>query len=96
MCPTCILDHVQARRAAVHPRFAADERSATTLGMLAECFAELSGVPKVVLADRIGGLKGGVVANKVVPTADYVQMASHQASARTGAWRLIRSSRGNA
>jgi hypothetical protein len=35
-------------------RFAADEKAATTLGMLAECFALLGGAPKVVLADRMG------------------------------------------
>jgi transposase len=58
-------------------RFAANERAGTTLGMLAECFEELGGVPKVVLADRMGCLKGGVVANKVVPTADYVRFATH-------------------
>jgi hypothetical protein len=58
-------------------RFASNERSETTLGMLAECFEELGGVPKVVLADRMGCLKGGVVANKVVPTAEYVRFATH-------------------
>ena len=58
-------------------RFAGNERSETTLAMLAECFEEFGGVPKVVLADRMGCLKGGVVANKVVPTADYVRFASH-------------------
>jgi len=49
-------------------RFAGDEKATTTLGFLAECFEELGGVPKVVLADRMGCLKGGVVANVVVPT----------------------------
>ena len=44
---------------------------------LAECFEELGGVPKVVLADRMGCLKGGVVANVVVPTPDYVRFATH-------------------
>ena len=58
-------------------RFAADERVVTTLGMLAECFEVLGGVPKVVLADRMGCLKGGVVANRVVPTGDYVRLATH-------------------
>jgi transposase len=58
-------------------RFAADEKSVTTLAMLGECFAELGGVPQVVLADRMGCLKGGVVANRVVPTADYVRFALH-------------------
>ncbi len=58
-------------------RLAADEKSATTLAMLAECFEALGGVPKVVLADRMGCIKGGVVANRVVPTADYVRFARH-------------------
>jgi transposase len=58
-------------------RFATDERAETTFAMLAECFAQLGGVPKVVLADRMGCLKGGVVANVVVPTPAYVRLASH-------------------
>jgi transposase len=58
-------------------RFAADERAGTTFGLLVECFEELGGVPKVVLADRMGCLKGGVVANVVVPTPDYVRFATH-------------------
>jgi transposase len=58
-------------------RFAADEKGDTTFEMLAECLEELGGVPKVVLADRMGCLKGGVVANVVVPTPDYVRFATH-------------------
>jgi transposase len=58
-------------------RFAADERAATTLAMLAECFEVLGGVPGKVLADRMGCLKGGVVANVVVPTGEYVRFAAH-------------------
>jgi transposase len=58
-------------------RFAADEKAATTLAMLAECFEVLGGVPKVVLADRMGCLKAGVVANVVVPAPDYVRFATH-------------------
>jgi transposase len=58
-------------------RFAADERAETTLAMLAECFGQLGGVPGKVLADRMGCLKGGVVANVVVPTAGYVRFAAH-------------------
>lgn len=58
-------------------RFAADERAETTLALLAECFDTLGGVPGVVLADRMGCLKGGVVANKVVPTGEYVRFAAH-------------------
>jgi len=44
-------------------RFAEDERAETTMRLLAECFSELGGVPRVVLADRMGCLKGGVVAD---------------------------------
>jgi hypothetical protein len=58
-------------------RFADDEKASTTLALLAECFEVLGGVPKVVLADRMGCLKGGVVANVVVPTPDYVRFAAH-------------------
>jgi len=58
-------------------RFARDERAATTLALLAECFEVLGGVPGKVLADRMGCLKGGVVANVVVPTAEYVRFAGH-------------------
>jgi transposase len=58
-------------------RFACNERADTTMGLLAECFAELGGVPKVVLADRMGCLKGGVAADVVIPTPDYVRFATH-------------------
>jgi Integrase core domain len=58
-------------------RFAADERAATTLAMVAECFEVLGGVPGKVLADRMGCLKGGVVANVVVPAGQYVRFAAH-------------------
>ena len=58
-------------------RFAENEKASTTLALLAECFEVLGGVPKVVLADRMGCLKGGVVANVVVPTPDYVRFAAH-------------------
>ena len=58
-------------------RFTRDETLETTLRLLAECFEALGGVPAVVLADRMGCLKGGVVANVVVPTAGYVRFATH-------------------
>src|SRR4051795_12206253 len=58
-------------------RFADNERADTTLALLAECFDHLGGVPGVVLADRMGCLKGGVVANTVVPTGQYVRFAAH-------------------
>jgi transposase len=58
-------------------RFATDQTRATTLALLAECFEELGGVPGVVLTDRMGCLKAGVVANAVVPHPEYVQFAAH-------------------
>jgi len=57
--------------------FAADERATTTLALIAEALAAAGGVPAKVLADRMACLKGGVVANVVVPTPDYVRLASH-------------------
>lgn len=57
--------------------FADNLRSDTTLTALAACFEELGGVPKTVLSDRMGCLKGGTVAGVVVPTADYVRFATH-------------------
>jgi transposase len=58
-------------------RVARDQKAATTMRLLVECFEELGGTPKVVLADRMGCLKGGVVANVVVPTAEFVRFATH-------------------
>jgi transposase len=58
-------------------RVARDQKAVTTMRLLAECFEELGGVPKVMLADRMGCLKGGVVANVMVPTPDYVRFATH-------------------
>lgn len=58
-------------------RFSDNERRSTTLSLLGECFEILGGVPKVVLADRMGCLKAGVVANLVVPAPDYVRFATH-------------------
>jgi transposase len=58
-------------------RVARDQKAATTMGMLAECFELLGGTPKVVLTDRMGCLKGGVVANVMVPTSEFVRFATH-------------------
>ena len=58
-------------------RFATDQRASTTLALIAESLAEIGGVPARVLADRMACLKGGVVANVVVPTPDYVRLAGH-------------------
>jgi hypothetical protein len=41
--------------------------------MLAECLEALGGMLSRVLADRMGCLKGGVVANVVLPTGEYVR-----------------------
>jgi transposase len=57
-------------------RVATDQTRATTQGLLAECFAELDGVPSVVLTDRMGCLRAGTVANVVVPHPEYVQFAT--------------------
>ena len=58
-------------------RFARDETAATTMALIAECFETLGGLPAKVLADRMGCLKGGTVANVVIPTPDYVRFATH-------------------
>jgi transposase len=58
-------------------RFATDQRASTTLALIAEAFTAIGGVPTRVLADRMACLKGGVVANVVIPTAEYVRLASH-------------------
>jgi transposase len=58
-------------------RFATDQTASTTLALIAEALAGIGGVPARVLADRMACLKGGVVANVVVPTPDYVRLASH-------------------
>nr|BAF48498.1 putative transposase [Rhodococcus rhodochrous] len=57
--------------------FATNERATTTLALIAEALAAVGGVPIKVLADRMACLKGGVVANVVVPTPDYVRLATH-------------------
>ena len=63
-------------------RFAADQKASTTLALIAEALAAIGGVPARVLADRMACLNGGVVANVVVPTPDYVRLATHYGFAR--------------
>jgi transposase len=58
-------------------RFATDQKASTTLALIAETFGAIGGVPARVLADRMACLKGGVVANVVVPAPDYVRLAGH-------------------
>ncbi len=57
--------------------FATNERATTTLELIAAALTAVGGVPAKVLADRMGCLKAGVVANVVVPTPDYVRLATH-------------------
>ena len=58
-------------------RFAQRQDQATTLALLAECFEQLGGVPGVLLTDRMGCLKGGIVADVMVPAPGYVAFAAH-------------------
>jgi transposase len=58
-------------------RFSSDEKAHTTMAFLAEAFTLAGGVPVKTLTDRMGCLKGGVVANLVVPTPDFVAFAAH-------------------
>jgi hypothetical protein len=58
-------------------RFALDQTRETTLALLADCFETVGGVAAVVLTDRMGCLRAGVVANVVVPHPDYVRFAAH-------------------
>jgi len=58
-------------------RFAERQDQATTLALLAECFEQLGGVPGVLLTDRMGCLKGGIVAGIMVPAPGYVAFAAH-------------------
>jgi transposase len=57
--------------------FATDQRASTTLALIAEALGAIGGVPVRILADRMACLKGGVVANVVIPTAEYIRLASH-------------------
>jgi transposase len=58
-------------------RFAVNEQAHTTMGFLAEAFAAVGGVPAKTLTDRMGCLKGGVVANVVIPTEAFIGFAAH-------------------
>ena len=57
--------------------FATGQKASTTLALIAEALGAIGGVPARVLADRMACLKGGVVANVVIPTAEYVRLAGH-------------------
>ncbi|MGH9305492.1 MAG: IS21 family transposase [Acidimicrobiales bacterium] len=57
--------------------FADNLRADTTMAALAECMETIGGVPKTLLTDRMGCLKGGTVAGVVIPTPAYVRFVTH-------------------
>ena len=57
--------------------FADNLRAETTMAALAECMETIAGVPKTLLTDRMGCLKGATVAGLVIPTPDYVRFVTH-------------------
>ena len=57
--------------------FADNLGAESTMAALGVCFEQLGGVPRTVLTDRMGCLKGGTVAGVVVPTPAYVRFANH-------------------
>ena len=48
-----------------------------SMAALAECMETIGGVPKTLLTDRMGCLKGATVAGLVIPTPDYVRFVTH-------------------
>jgi transposase len=57
--------------------FADNLRAETTMAALAQCMETIDGVPKTLLTDRMGCLKGGTVAGLVIPTPAYVRFVTH-------------------
>jgi hypothetical protein len=57
--------------------FADNLGAEATMNALAECMERLGGVPKTLLTDRMGCLKGGTVAGLVIPTPAYVRFVTH-------------------
>ena len=57
--------------------FADNLRAETTMAALAACMETIGGVPKTLLTDRMGCLKGGTVVGLVIPTPDYVRFVTH-------------------
>ena len=57
--------------------FADNLNAETTMAALAQCMETIGGVPKTLLTDRMGCLKGGTVAGLVIPTPDYVRFVTH-------------------
>ena len=57
--------------------FADNLGAEATMAGLAECMERMGGVPKTLLTDRMGCLKGGTVAGLVIPTPAYVRFVTH-------------------
>ena len=57
--------------------FADNLGAQATMAALAECMETIGAVPKTLLTDRMGCLKGASVAGLVVPTPDYVRFVTH-------------------
>ncbi len=57
--------------------FADNLGAQSTMAALAECMETIGAVPKTLLTDRMGCLKGATVAGLVVPTPDYVRFVTH-------------------
>lgn len=57
--------------------FADNLGAETTMAALAECMETIGAVPRTLLTDRMGCLKGATVAGLVVPTPDYVRFVTH-------------------
>ena len=57
--------------------FADNLGAETTMAALAQCMETIGGVPRTLLTDRMGCLKGGTVAGLVIPTPDYVRFVTH-------------------
>ena len=57
--------------------FADNLGAQSTMAALAECMEAIGAVPKTLLTDRMGCLKGASVAGLVVPTPDYVRFVTH-------------------
>jgi len=57
--------------------FADNLGAESTMAALAECMETIGGVPKTLLTDRMGCLKGGTVAGIVIPTPAYVRFVTH-------------------
>ncbi len=57
--------------------FADNLGAESTMAALAQCMETIDGVPKTLLTDRMGCLKGGTVAGLVIPTPAYVRFVTH-------------------